>query len=158
MKLLSVNIDQRLYVMPCGKGTTCYGWDVLDRKARAVAAWLAALDTPNEHAKRAAVTWLAELDKNPPGTADHFQICNNILDRASIHCSVFGDRCPAELVPALVGLEGKRVEADYFGERIRFWVGRSTGWMPAHLRIHSKRSHGGDALLAEHVKNVRVIR
>jgi hypothetical protein len=102
--------------------------------------------------------WLYSAGEYPPGTADHFQICNNILDRASVHCSVFGDRCLAELVPTLVGLEGKRVEADYFGERIRFWVGRSTGWLPVHLRIHSKRSRHGEALVSEHVANVRVIR
>jgi hypothetical protein len=158
MDLEKIDPEGKLYVLRSGKGFSCYGWTVLDRKARAVAAWLAAPDTPNRDASRAAVTWLAELDKNPPGTADHFQICNNILDRASVHCSVFGDRCSAELVPALVGLEGKRVEADYFGERIRFWVGRSTGWMPVHLRIHSKRSQHGEVLVAEHVKNVRVIR
>jgi hypothetical protein len=81
MNLSAIDNEQQLYVIRSGKGVTCYGWDVLDRKARAVAAWLAELDTPNRDAKRAAATWLAELDKNPPGTADHFQICNNILDR-----------------------------------------------------------------------------
>ena len=157
MKLHSINVEQRAYVMPSGKGTSCYGWDVLDKKARAIAAWMIGRDT-NQDAKRAMVTWLAELDKNPPGTEDHFQVCANVMERAQIHCSVFGDRCPAELVPALVGLEGKRVEADYFGERIRFKVGRSTGWLPCHLRLHNRRSTGGEGLIAEHVTNVRVVR
>ena len=30
MKLHSINVEQRAYVMPSGKGTSCYGWDVLD--------------------------------------------------------------------------------------------------------------------------------
>lgn len=158
MKLLSIDTEHRLYVTPSGKGTTCYGWDVLDKKARAVASWLVGLDTPNKDAQRAMVTWLAGLDRNPPGTAEHFQVCENILNRAQIHCSVFGGLCPAELVPALVGLEGRRVEADYFGERIRFQVGRSTGWMPVHIRLHNARSRSGEGLLAAHVKNVRVTR
>lgn len=158
MKLLSINAEQRLYVMPCGNGTTCYGWDVLDKKARAVATWLRGLDTPNQDAKRAMVAWLAELDRNPPGSADHFQVCANVLERAQIHCSVFGDRCPADLVPSLIGLEGKRVEADYFGKRIRFKVGRSTGWLPVHLRLHNRRSTGGEGLIADAITNVRVVR
>lgn len=40
MKLNSINEEQRLYVMASGGGYSCYGFDVLDRKARAVAVWI----------------------------------------------------------------------------------------------------------------------
>ena len=156
MKLHSINTDARLYVMAAGRGFACYGFDVLGRKARGVGAWLAER-TNNPHAADAARTWLALIDGEPVGTAGHFELCANILERADIHCSVFGDRCPADLVPALVGLEGKRVSALYFGERIRFRVGKSMGWLPCHLRLRNARSTGGDALLGEHLSEIRVI-
>lgn len=158
MELQAINEEQRVYVMPCGKGVHCYGWDVLDRKARAVAAWLVSLDGARAaEAREAGGRSLEDLDRHAIGTAPHFAACNAILDHATIHTSVFGGYCPAELVPALVGLEGRRVEADYFGERIRFRVGRSTGWLPAHLRLHNARSHSGEALIADRVRNVRAI-
>ena len=36
MKLHSINAAQRLYVIESGSGFSCYGFDVLDRKARAL--------------------------------------------------------------------------------------------------------------------------
>lgn len=60
--------------------------------------------------------------------------------------------------PQLVGLEGCRVEVvDRYGEKRRFWVGRSTGWKPIHLEIKTKRSAGGFPADLEYV-SVRVIR
>lgn len=50
------------------------------------------------------------------------------------------------LSPQLVGLEGARVEViDAYGEKRRFWVGRSTGWKPCHLEVKTTRSYGGEA-------------
>lgn len=149
MRLQSINHEQRLYVMPCGKGYSCYGFDVLDRKARAVAAWLA--DEPRYTGRFFAGVTAA------PGTVEHFAQCAEMLKRGAEHHGLTGRRCPAELVPALVGLEGKRVECDYFGERVRFTVGKSTGWLPAHLELKTRRSSGGGALVAEEVRNVREI-
>jgi hypothetical protein len=53
-------------------------------------------------------------------------------------------RDTAGLTPELVALEGCRVEViDNYGERRRFWVGRSTGWRPCHLEIARRNSSGG---------------
>jgi hypothetical protein len=150
MKLHSINHEQRLYVMEAGDGYTCYGFDVLDRKAKGIAAWL-------REQPRYTGRPVPEITQEP-GTEEHFAACDEMFDRGGEFNHLTGIRCPIELVPALIGLEGKRVEADYFDERIRFYVGKSMGWMPAHLRIASARSDGGEALLAEHVKNVRVIK
>lgn len=50
------------------------------------------------------------------------------------------------LTPQLVGLEGWRVEVvTTYGETRRFYVGRSTGWAPAHLEIKLRTSTGGFA-------------
>lgn len=154
MNLSSINNDQRLYVMACGAGFSCYGFDVLDRKARAVEWWIES-QTDSAAERQAVRLW---LDNMPAiGTAEHFAACDSMLKQGAEFSARTGKRCPAELVPALIGLEGRRVECDYFGERIRFYVGKSMGWMPAHLRLKSSRSSGGDALLADHVKSVRAI-
>lgn len=50
----------------------------------------------------------------------------------------------SHLSPQLIGLEGYRVEAiDDYGERRRFYVGKSTGWIPIHLEVKTRRSLGG---------------
>ena len=48
------------------------------------------------------------------------------------------------LSPQLVGLEGWRVEVETtYGEKRRFIVGRSTGWVPCHIELYNRRSHDG---------------
>ncbi len=67
-------------------------------------------------------------------------------------------RSDANLSPQLVGLEGCRVEVlDKDGDTRRFQVGRSTGWMPCHLELHNRASHGGGSADREYA-TVRVIR
>jgi hypothetical protein len=134
MQLHSINNEQRLYVMPCGNGFTCYGFDVLDAKARAVAAWSKVIPP------------LAE-----PGTAAHFEQCAAILDHGQRYAAKTGTRCDADLSPQLVGLEGWRVEVvTTYGETRRFIVGKSTGWAPCHFEIATRRSHGGIAAEREY--------
>lgn len=154
--LNSINHSDRLYTMACGNGYSCYGFDVLDKKARAVLQWIGLniRIVDGYEIKRIA----RELEIFPAmGTAEHYTKCMEILQRGQNFSSQTGKHCESELVPVLRGLEGKRVECDYFGERVRFWVGKSTGWMPAHLMIKTKRSHGGDAIFADKVSNVRVV-
>ena len=38
--LIRINREQRLYVIPCGGGYSCLGFDVAKRKTQAVADWL----------------------------------------------------------------------------------------------------------------------
>lgn len=53
-------------------------------------------------------------------------------------------RSTAGLSPQLIGLEGWRVEVvTTYGETRRFYVGRSTGWIPCHIEIKTRRSYGG---------------
>lgn len=69
-----------------------------------------------------------------------------------------GYRSKAELTPQLIGLEGKRGEVvDCYGEKRRFWVGKSTGWIPCHLEICSRRSSGGPAVMGAPYQSVRVV-
>jgi hypothetical protein len=64
---------------------------------------------------------------------------------------------PVDLVPQLVGLEGKRVEVvTTYGETRRFIVGKSMGPIQIHLEIASSRSTGGAAAERDY-KSIRVI-
>lgn len=67
-------------------------------------------------------------------------------------------RDESEMCEELRGLEGCRVEATHYGERVRFQVGRSTGWRPVHLRLHNVRSMGGEAITRGTVSDVRIVR
>lgn len=160
MKLSKINSESRLYVIECGAGFSCYGFDVLDRKARAVAAWLTREGFQPRINDIYDFKRVAHFGDNLPalGTAEHFAACDAMIQRGAQFAAQTGKRCDAELVPALRGLEGRRVECTHYGERIRFNVGKSTGWMPVHLRIHNSRSHGGEALSAASVADVVVIR
>lgn len=141
MELHSINEPARLYVMPCGGGFSCYGFDVLDRKARAVAAW-AKVAPP-----------LATI-----GTRGHFEQCAAILDHGARYAAETGTRCDAELTRELIGLERRRVEVtEPDGTRRRFWIGKSTGWIPCHLEIKTTRSTGGGRVYFPAGSRVRVI-
>ena len=148
MELLRINEDHRVYVIKAGAGVACYGFDVLDRKGRAVAQWL-------QGEPRYTGRPVLEVPE-VVGTVEHFQTCAELMERGAEHNRLTGARCPAELVPELIGLEGKRVQAEYLGEVVRFKVGKSTGWMPCHLMIN-RRASGGDSILPGHIKNVRAI-
>lgn len=142
MHLHSINAEQKLYVMPAGNGYTCYGFEVLDRKARAVAQW--ALVAPPE---------------SEPGSREHFHECAAIMEAGANHALRTGKRCEATLTPELIGLEGQRVEVvDCYGETRRFYVGKSTGWMPAHLEVHNRNSSGGPAVHGAPFQSVKVIK
>ena len=157
MKLSKIDSEQRLYVLSEGRGFSAIGFDVIEQRARAMA---------REVINRAQgqtihfVTWLEclnDVESNPKGSQDHFDLCNNIHDYAQIHASVFGP-LTSGLHAALKGFEGKRVEATVEGEKKRFQVGRSTGWFPCHLTLANKRSHGGSPLSPwATVENVREV-
>jgi hypothetical protein len=54
-------------------------------------------------------------------------------------------RSDSGLTKQLIGLEGWRVEvvSVMTGEKRRFIVGRSTGWVPCHIELSRRTSHGG---------------
>lgn len=128
MPLHKINEADRLYVLnEPSLGVTCLGFEVAARQSAAVAAW-AGLPAPTA----------------PIGTAEAYAEYERIMDAGAEYAARTGRRCDAELVPQLVGLEGRRVEVtEGDGTRRRFIVGKSTGWMPIHLEIHNRRSHCG---------------
>lgn len=137
-----IDETQRLYVLKAGEtGYTCLGFDVAERRRRALLAWM---DLPNPPA---VVGY--------PGS--YVAYCNT-LDAAYAYSQSRRLRCPIELTAALLGLEGCRVEVTYpTGEKRRFIVGKSTGWMPCHLEIKTKRSTGGVPAYVPDGATVRII-
>jgi len=145
--LHSVNREQRLYVLKEGCGFSCLGFDVAESRRRALWAWVGQV--------------CPDLRK---GYTKHYADYRAAVAAASWHSDSLRTRgarswrCPVELTPALIGLEGRRVEVSGpDGYRKRFNVGRSTGWMPIHLELANSRSHGGGAVYVPKGGSVRVI-
>ena len=138
----SINTDQGLYVIDSGTGYSCLGFEVAER-------W-----------RQAVLTWAGVVDETPYalGTPEHYEAYTRAMGIGYVHHGQTKERCPAELTPQLVGLEGKRVEVTEPGEPPRrFIVGRSTGWMPCHLEIKRRDSSGGFAAMVGKDATVRVI-
>lgn len=141
--LHSINRAQRLYVMRSGSGFSCYGFEVAERKRRGIMEWLTGQPSP----------WSGRI-----GTKRHYAALQAAFKAGAAHNRATGKRCPVDLEPALIGLEGKRVEvAAPDGTRSRFYVGKSTGWMPCHLEIKTRRSMGGCAVYLPKGTTVRVV-
>jgi hypothetical protein len=144
---VTVNAEQELYVIPCGDGYSCLGFDVLLARHKAVAAWL-----------RGEGLQADDLPLESRGTIPAYNAYTALMERAASYCQRNNLRCPAELTPQLIGLEGKRVEVvDRHGERRRFIVGKSTGWQPCHLEIARRDSSGGPAVTGTPFQSVAVV-
>lgn len=139
--LVAINHTQRLYVMPCGDGVSCYGFDVLERHTRGLAVFACAPDL------------MPTADK---GTRAAFVQYTRARDAAHAFHKRTGARAEYDLIPELIGLEGKRIEVERDGERVRFIVGKSTGWAPIHLEIERRNSSGGGSVYWP--KGSRVVR
>lgn len=157
--LNSINRDQRLYVIGTAGGLSCYGFDVLNDKAARLLTWLWAQGRAAEMILRAKGVDVQSLAVPARvGTKKHFTACDAIIVAARRYAMYSGTMCPVELCDQLIGLEGKRVEVlDRHGERRRFWVGRSTGWLPTHLEIATSRSSGGPAVMGAPFKSITII-
>lgn len=139
MNLEKINKKDRLYVIREGKGFSCYGFDILDRKGKALAAELG--ETWNER----------------KGTKKAFCYYSKLIEMAREKNEKTGWRSGSELTKQLIGLEHRRVEViTTYGEKRRFTVGKSTGFIPCHLEILRSNCSGGPACEHEY-KSVYVI-
>ncbi len=137
---VTVNASQRLFVIPCGGGYTCLGFDVCQDWVAKIAAELKRPD-------------LAPVESEVGTLAAYAR-----YQAASEAARLSPVRLQCMLTPQLIGLEHKRVEVvDCYGETRRFIVGKSTGWLPIHLEIKSRRSIGGGSVTGAPFKTVRVV-
>jgi len=92
------------------------------------------------------------------GTVSGYKEYEALINAARIYYENTNERCPVELCPELVGLEGRRVEViDCYGQKRRFYVGKSTGWIPCHLEIARIDSGGGPAVIGAPFQMVTII-
>lgn len=146
---VTINEEQGLYVIPASHGGySCLGFDVAFRKSQAVYDWLLSF-------VRNSIL-VSEPLKGPDiklkGTLEGYREHERIMDLGALFHARTLERCPAELHPKLIGLEGKRVEvtrAD--GTTRKFRVGKSTGWFPTHLCIEKAKDTGGFAISHDEV-------
>lgn len=142
---MRINTEQRLYVIEAGKGFTCLGFDYTEKRLRAVAAWMGW--TPQD------------IGNAVPGTEEHYARYQMVMREGEKFARENATRCPVELDPRLDGLLGSRVEVTTpDGEKSRFWVGKSTGWMPCYLEVKTKRSRGGGTVYLPEGATIRKIR
>lgn len=144
---VTVNPTQRLYIIPCGGGGhSCHGFDVVERLISRLSGEGIACPLPPA----------------PVGTPERYAQYREMCQTGADRNRATGWRSSAELTPELIGKEGKRVEVTHrweSGERetTRFYVGKSTGWMPCHLEIARRNSSGGPAVCFGTIESVRVI-
>lgn len=137
---VTINKKQGLYVIPCGTGYTCLGFDVLQGRAARLAAELGEI-------------WNAKR-----GTLKAYAAYSALCDMAANKNRLTGWRSASELTPQLIGLDGKRVEVvDSYGERRRFKVGKSTGYIPCHIELKRRDSMGGGAVFGAPFHSVAVL-
>lgn len=127
MPLHSINHEQRLYVLPCGNGYSCLGFDYAEKVRSRVLKWLGQDVPPVE-----------------VGTEEAYEAYEDALAAGRQHNAMTGERCLANLTPQLDIYVGWRVEVrSTDGTKRRFNVSRSTGWMPCNIEVYNRRSLGG---------------
>lgn len=137
---VTVNADQKLYVIASGNGYTTLGFDVcLERIERIVLELVGRGALPGSYIDNELTAVKAKH-----GTLAAYDTLQNLLDKLHDVVKAQEDRAVYDLSPQLTGLEGHRVEViDRYSERRRFIVGKSTGWAPCHLEIARRNSSGG---------------
>jgi hypothetical protein len=146
-RTVTVNAESKLFCIPEGtKYYSCLGFDVLETRANALARELSA--------KGALV-----YEPKAYGTLSRYEQYRELCEIAyDIHKRT-GWRSSSELAPQLIGLEGKRVQVTTpDGNKRRFYVGKSTGFIPCHLEIARRNCYGGMAVYGAPFTSVEVVR
>ncbi len=141
------NRKTRLYTIDHGKFVTCLGFDVAFNKLKALHAELSPM----------VAKPLPEMPKYK-GTMKVYNTLSKLQKIAQEIHKTHGIAFKCELTSQLIGLEGKRVEVvDRYGDKRRFKVGRSTGWLPCHIELSNSRSSGGGAVTGAPFQSVRLV-
>lgn len=139
---MGIQIDRvhRRFYLPYGTGRTVLNFDILHERAQYLAKELGEEYTAQE------------------GDLASAQAYVNFLKEAEARHLQYGFRSCSHLTPDLIGLEGKRVEVETEDGKIkRFIVGRSSGFIPIHLEIKTRRSPGGHPVTGWPYRSVRVL-
>ena len=140
--MIRINRKQRLFVLPVnGGGYTCLGFAVCEERIRSLATEMNVQPQPHRKGTRAA-----------------YSAYSRLVELARQKNQETGWRSQSELTPELMGLEQKRVEiVDRWEQKRRFYVGKSTGFIPVHLEIARRDSSGGPAVMGAPFKSLRIV-
>lgn len=145
-KKVTIDVAQGLYVIPCGDGYSCLGFEVCEKRRRRLA----------EELRGRGV--------KPPsgdeiGSMGNYDAHKETSDLAYSYHKETGYRFTCELHPKLVGREHISVQITRpDGSKSRFRVGKSTGWVPCHLACSNVRSIGGDPIEADEEFSVSIVK
>ena len=144
-RTVTKNDEQGLYVIPAGNNSySCLGYDVVLKKISALSNELN--------------TYVLEAKKVRRGSMKAYNLYKKLIDVASKKHEATGWRSQSELYAPFIGHEGKRVEVKYNdGEKERFYIGISTGFVPCHLAIKKINSSGGGAVLNDCIKTWKFV-
>ena len=141
----TINKEQKLFVLPTGYGYSCLGFEVCQTRANKLA-----LELGSE-------PWNGSLN-NKRHLARLYRRYLKLVEQARQRHLATGWRSQSELTPELIGYERKRIEAvNCWGEKVRFIVGKSTGFIPCHLEIKQRRSTGGGAVCGSPFTQIRIV-
>lgn len=143
MENITVNNDQELFVIKIRNGYTCLGFDVCLNRQKKLADELNIPLLPHER-----------------GSIESYRQYDQLIEIARQKHNESGFRwiSKSELIPEFIGKEGKRVEViDEYGEKRRFYIGKSTGFIPCHLEIKQRNSSGGGSITGYPFKSIRYI-
>jgi hypothetical protein len=137
--------SQNLYSIPIFRDGKHWGWSLLG------------FEVCRDRAFALAKEMGLPQPRGKLGSLKLYEEYQSLVKKAQARNKATGWRSQSGLDPKLIGLEGKYVEVvNAVGEKERFWVGKSTGWIPCHLAIARRNSSGGGAVLRP-VKSVTVL-
>lgn len=138
MEKITINNDQSLYVFNNGGYVSCLGFDVVLNRLRKLSDEMNAPVKPVER-----------------GTLEAYHEYERLTAEAGKRYRETGWRSKSELIPEFIGHEGERVEVvTSYGETERFYIGKSTGFIPVHLEIKKSNSSGGCSVSGHPFKRI----
>jgi len=142
MKNVKINKKQKLYVIPCGGGFSCYGFEVLKNKLNRLAM---------EYKRE-------DLSVKRSGTIKAYNNYFKIVKIAEKRYKTESYRSKSELIPEFIGNEGRKVEViTSYNEKERYIIGKSTGFIPCHLEIKKRNSSGGSSVCGYPFKSIKFL-
>lgn len=141
MKNVTIDRETKRYTIKVGNSYSCYGFDVVKRRAVGLSKELG-----------------IPLQAKYKGTMKMYREYVKLVNEARKRHESTGFRSQIELFKPFIGHEGRRVEVEWtWDEKERFYIGRSTGCIPCHLIIKTRRSPGGSPVLNNCIKNWRFV-
>jgi len=142
---VSVEKERQLYIIEDNSSYSCLGFNYVMEQTKKLAQ---ELNSPS----------LLPIDSEY-GTVEAYYKYLKLVAKAKEKFERSNWQSKSGLTPQLIGLEGRRVEVvDSYGERRRFQVGKSTGYIPCHIELKRVDSSGGGAVSGAPFKELRIIK